>query len=167
MTKKFLVTRQTNDTDTSDSEDEDLSFTADRLQAEQKNQTGNLCTAEDEENMPQDDEDLVSALERDSSEDIATVIEEDSISEFTSSSSERAYLSDSSAKDAKYTSNADVDVLPPDDSVNFNVTSLADDKDYNVGQDREWKKKEKERFSAIFDQPKGTMFSFLVGGVRY
>ena len=82
------------------------------------------------------------------------------------SSSESRYLSDSSSKDAEHTNNDDVDVLPPDDSVSSNITTPADDKDYDVGQDREWKK-EKERFSAIFDQPEGALFSFLGGRVRY
>ena len=100
-------------------------------------------------------------LEGDSSEDIATALEEDSISEFASSSS------DSSAKDAEHTNNGDVDVLPPDDLVSSNVTTPADDKDYDVGQHREWKKKEKEKFSAIFDQPEEAMFSFLGGRIKY
>ena len=105
-------------------------------------------------------------LQRDSSEDIATLIEEDCISKFISTSSESEYLSDSSTKDAEHTNDDDVDVLPPDDSVSSNVTT-ADDKDYDIGQDREWKKKEKKIFSAIFDQPEGNMFSFLGGEVRY
>lgn len=125
-----------------------------------------LC-AEDEENISQDNEDLAPILERDSGEDIATITEEDSISEFTSSSSESEYLCDSSAKDAEHTNNGDVDVLPPDDLFSSNVTTPADDKDYDLGQDRECKKKEKERFSGIFNQPKGVMFSFLFGRVRY
>ena len=124
-----------------------------------------LC-AEDEENISQDNEDLAPILERDSGEDIATITEEDSISEFTSSSSESEYLCDSSAKDAEHTNNNDVDFLLMY-SVSFNVTTPADDKDYDVGQDREWKKKKKERFSGISDQPEGVMFSFLFGGVRY
>lgn len=124
-----------------------------------------LC-AEDEENISQDNEDLAPILERDSGEDIATITEEDSISEFTSSSSESEYLSDSSAKDAEHTNNNDVDFLLMY-SVSFNVTTPADDKDYDLGQDRECKKKEKERFSGIFNQPKGVMFSFLFGRVRY
>ena len=157
----------TSDIDTSESEDEDISFTVDRLQAEQKDQSGKLCTVEVEENMPEDDEDLASVLEWDSSEDIATVIEEDCISEFTSSSSESEYLSDSSAKDLEHANNDDVDVLPPDDSVSSNVTTPADDKDYDIGQDKEWKQTEKERFSAIFDQPECVMFSFLCDEVRY
>ena len=106
-------------------------------------------------------------LEGDSSEDIATVLEEDSISEFASSSSESEYLSDSYAKDAEHTNNGDVDVLPPDDLFSSNVTTPADDKDYDVGQHREWKKKEKEKFSAIFDQPEEAMFSFLGGRIKY
>ena len=106
-------------------------------------------------------------LEGDSSEDIATVLEEDSISEFASSSSESEYLSDSSAKDAEHTNNGDVDVLPPDDLFSSNVTTPADDKDYDVGQHREWKKKEKEKFSAIFDQPEEAMFSFLGGRIKF
>lgn len=121
---------------------------------------------QDEENISQDDEDQASILERNSSEDVATITEENSISEFTSSSSESEYLSDSSAKDAEHTNNDDVDVLLMY-SVSFNVTTPADDKDYDVGQDREWKKKKKERFSGISDQPEGVMFSFLFGGVRY
>ena len=49
---------------------------------------------------------------------------------------ESEYLSDSSAKDAEHTNSDDVDVLPLDDSVSSNITTPADDKDYDIGQDK-------------------------------
>ena len=76
-------------------------------------------------------------------------------------------MSDSSAKDGEDVNNDDVDILPPDDSVSSNLTTPADDKNYDVGQDREWKNKERERFSAIFAQYEDVMFSFLGVGLRY
>ena len=89
------------------------------------------------------------------SEQEAVAIEEDSTSEYLSLSPEADFVADNNTAKG----NPSVGTNESNESIAQNVAQFFNN--YDVDQDRKWKKKAKDKFTPDFDQPQGTFYWFL------